>query len=66
MFMWRITRIPFTLWKCRLGIRENCREDPAVRLEDGTEKIFLNTKGTRVHKEWRQEYMKPELMMMDR
>ncbi len=23
-----------------------CREDPAIRLEDGTEKIFLNTKGT--------------------
>lgn len=22
-----------------------CREDPAIRLEDGTEKIFLNTKG---------------------
>lgn len=77
-----------------------CREDPAVRLQDGTEKIFLNTKGTlhdvdgelrslldyfeslvpqdaftgeleeavtaaRVHKEWRQEYMKLELMMMD-
>ena len=77
-----------------------CREDPAVHLEDGTEKIFLNTKGTiddvdgelrsvlyyfeslvpqdaftgeleesvtaaRVHKEWRQEYMKLELMMMD-
>lgn len=77
-----------------------CREDPTVRLEDGTEKIFLNTKGTiddvdgelrslldyfeslvpqdaftgeldeavavaREHKEWRQEYMKLELMMMD-
>ena len=24
-----------------------CREDPAVRLDDGTEKIFLNTKGRR-------------------
>ncbi|MCM1569788.1 MAG: Rpn family recombination-promoting nuclease/putative transposase, partial [Roseburia sp.] len=22
-----------------------CREDPSIRLEDGTEKIFLNTKG---------------------
>lgn len=83
-----------------------CREDPTIRLEDGTEKIFLNTKGTneakllsddmdgelrglldyfeslvpqnaytreldeavadaRSHKEWRQEYMKLELMMMD-
>lgn len=77
-----------------------CREDPTVRLEDGTEKIFLNTKGTmddvdgelrslldyfeslvpqdaftgeldeavavaRIHKEWGQEYMKLELMMMD-
>ena len=83
-----------------------CREDPAIRLGDGTEKIFLNTKGTeeaksplngvneelrslldyfeslvpqdaftgeleeavaaaRVHKEWRQEYMTLERMMMD-
>ncbi len=77
-----------------------CREDPTVRLEDGTEKIFLNTKGklddvdgelrslldyfdslvpqdaftgeleeavaaAREHKEWRQEYMKLEMMMMD-
>ena len=24
-----------------------CREDPAIRLDDGTEKIFLNTKGRR-------------------
>ncbi|MCM1567852.1 MAG: Rpn family recombination-promoting nuclease/putative transposase [Roseburia sp.] len=24
-----------------------CREDPSIRLEDGTEKIFLNTKGNR-------------------
>lgn len=24
-----------------------CREDPTIRLNDGTEKIFLNTKGTR-------------------
>lgn len=24
-----------------------CREDPAIRLKDGTEKVFLNTKGTR-------------------
>lgn len=23
-----------------------CREDPGIRLEDGTEKVFLNTKGT--------------------
>lgn len=76
-----------------------CREDSSVRLEDGTEKIFLNTKGTddvdeelrglldyfeslvpqdtftreldeaviaaRLHKEWRQEYMKLEMMMQD-
>lgn len=83
-----------------------CREDPTIRLGDGAEKIFLNTKGTneaktslddmdgelrslldyfeslvpqnaftgeldeavadaRSHKEWRQEYMKLELMMMD-
>lgn len=88
------------------GTQESCREDPTIRLEDGTEKIFLNTKGTneaklssddmdgelrslldyfeslvpqnaftreldeavadaRSHKEWRQEYMKLELMMMD-
>lgn len=77
-----------------------CREDTSVRLEDGTEKIFLNTKGVlddvdeelcslldyfesqvpqdaftgkldkavaaaRLHKEWRQEYMKIEMMMRD-
>ena len=83
-----------------------CREDPSIRLEDGTEKIFLNTKETkeaeaslddvdeelrsllkyfesqvpqddftteldeavaaaRLHKEWRREYMKLELMMRD-
>lgn len=77
-----------------------CREEPSVRLEDGTEKIFLNTKGVlddvdeellslldyfeslvpqdaftgkldeavaaaRLHREWRQEYMKLEMMMRD-
>lgn len=77
-----------------------CREDPSVRLEDGTEKIFLNTKSpredmdkelrglldyfeslvpqdaytgeleeaviaARQHKEWRQEYMKLEMLMRD-
>ena len=77
-----------------------CREDPSVRLNDGIEKIFLNTKGTlddvdeelhslldyfeslvpqdaftgkldeavadaRLHKEWRYEYMKLEMMMRD-
>lgn len=77
-----------------------CREDPSVHLNDGTEKIFLNTKGTlddvdeelrsllnyfenlvpqddfteeldeavaaaRLHKEWRSEYMKLEMMIRD-
>ena len=77
-----------------------CREDPSVRLNDGTEKIFLNTKGTlndvdeelrslldyfeslipqdafteeldeavaaaRLHREWRHEYMKIEMMMRE-
>lgn len=77
-----------------------CREDPSIHLADGTEKIFLNTKGTlddvdeellsllvyfeslvpqnsftekldeavadaRLHKEWRYEYMKLEMMMRD-
>lgn len=77
-----------------------CREDPAVRLEDGTEIIFLNTKGVlddvdeelrslldyfeslvpqdaftgkldeavtaaKLHKEWRQEYMKLEMLIRD-
>lgn len=77
-----------------------CREDPSVRLEDGAENIFLNTKGSRkdidaelrglldyfeslvpqdtftgeleeaviaarLHREWRQEYMKLEMMMRD-
>lgn len=80
-----------------------CREDPTIRLDDGTEKIFLNTKGihtaealqggmdgdlrnlleyfgslvpqdaytreldeavtaARVHREWRREYMKLEVL----
>lgn len=77
-----------------------CGEDFSIRLQDGTEKIFLNSKGTmddvdgelrnllnyfeslvpqdaftmeleeavaaaKVHKEWRLEYMKLELMMRD-
>lgn len=77
-----------------------CREDTTIRLADGTEKIFLNTKGTlddvdeelrslldyfeslvpqdaftekldkavnkaRLHKEWRQEYMKIGMMLRD-
>ncbi|MCM1263774.1 MAG: Rpn family recombination-promoting nuclease/putative transposase, partial [Butyrivibrio sp.] len=77
-----------------------CLEDTTIRLNDGTEKIFLNTKGTmddvdeelanllkyfdslkpqdafteeldkevlkaRRHEEWRQEYMKLEVLMWD-
>lgn len=83
-----------------------CREDPEIRLNDGTEKIFLNMKGgkdaeaaledageelrnllkyfestvpqdaytreleeavtaAREHREWRQEYMKLEVMRWD-
>lgn len=91
---------PFGKGKHIYHFKNLCHEDPTLRLEDGTEKIFLNTKGTmndvddelrslldyfeskvpqnaftgkldqaviaaRLHKDWRQEYMVIERMMMD-